>query len=97
MYDFSRIKTLRYVTLPQLLPFFRSTAVTGSGIAWKAGIAAEVIARPTLSIGRHLQDTKVYLLTDQLFAWTLTVILLSILLERMLNRLFKVAGKGGKA
>ena len=70
---------------------------TGSGIAWKAGIAAEVIARPTLSIGRHLQDTKVYLLTDQLFAWTLTVILLSILLERMLNRLFKVAGKGGKA
>jgi NitT/TauT family transport system permease protein len=97
MYDFSRMKALRYVTLPQLLPFFRSTAATGSGIAWKAGIAAEVIARPTLSIGRHLQDTKVYLLTDQLFAWTLTVILLSILLERMLNRLFKVAGKGGKA
>lgn len=96
VYDFTLGKRVRYVTLPQLLPFFRSAAATGSGIAWKAGIAAEVIARPTMSIGRHLQDTKVYLLTDQLFAWTVTVIVLSILLERGLTHLLKAAGKGEK-
>ena len=93
VYDFSLGNRLRHVILPQLLPLFRSVAATGSGIAWKAGIAEEVIARPAFSIGRHLQDTKVYLLTDQLFAWTLTVIVLSVMLERGLKHLFLSAGK----
>lgn len=93
VYRLSRPAYWRHVTLPQLLPFFRSAAATGSGIAWKAGIAAEVIARPPLSIGRHLQDAKVYLLTDELFAWTLTVILLSLALERVLTRALAAAGK----
>ncbi len=96
VYRFSTGNRVRKVVLPQLMPFFRSAAAAGSGIAWKAGIAAEVIARPPLSIGRHLQDTKVYLLTEQLFAWTLTVIVLSILLERVLKRLLSAAGKGEK-
>ena len=45
-------------------------------------MAAEVIARPALSIGKNLYESKLYLNTEELFAWTAMVILLSMLLER---------------
>lgn len=78
--------TLRRVRLPQLAPFLVTAATTGMGLAWKSGIAAEVIARPPLSIGRQLQDAKIYLETPAVFAWTITAVGLSLLLEALLRR-----------
>ena len=93
-YDFTWRKKLKYIHIPSLLPYFYSSVAAGTGIAWKAGIAAEVIAKPELSIGKHLQDTKVYLLTDRLFAWTATIIMLSVLFEKLLKTaVAKAAGR----
>ncbi|MCW5951563.1 MAG: ABC transporter permease subunit [Propionibacteriaceae bacterium] len=78
--------TLRRVRLPQLAPFFVTASTTAMGLAWKSGIAAEVIARPPLSIGRQLQDAKIYLETPAVFAWTITAVGLSLLLEGLLRR-----------
>lgn len=78
--------TLRRVRLPQLAPFFVAASTTAMGLAWKSGIAAEVIARPPLSIGRQLQDAKIYLETPAVFAWTITAVGLSLLLEALLRR-----------
>ena len=58
-------------------------------MAWKSGIAAEVISMPKLSIGRSLYEAKLYIETPELFAWTLTVIILSIITEKVLTVLFK--------
>ncbi len=85
MYRFSRWKRLRYIYLPSLRPALISACVTGLGFAWKSGIAAEVIALPAVSIGKYMNDAKVYLETADLFAWTLTVILLSMALEKLLK------------
>lgn len=85
VYAFSRTKLLRKIYVPSVLPYFYTACATGLGFAWKASIAAEVIARPIHSIGVRLQDAKVYLQTEQLFAWTATVILISILLETALK------------
>ena len=79
---FSKILTSIY--LPSVKPFFLTAAVNGLGFAWKSGVAAEVICRPEWSIGKQLQDAKVYLETPEVFAWTAVVILLSLLLERLL-------------
>ena len=38
-------RTLRGVYLPQVLPYFRSAVSAALGLCWKAGTAAEVIAR----------------------------------------------------
>jgi NitT/TauT family transport system permease protein len=54
------------------------------GLAWKSGIAAEVICRPDFSIGKQLQNAKIYLETPDVFAWTITIVLLSMLLEKLL-------------
>lgn len=81
-YHFSRKNILRYIYIPSVLPALLSALTTAIGFAWKAGIAAEVISTPKDSIGAQLYNAKVYLETVDLFAWTLVVILLSLLFEK---------------
>ena len=52
------------------------------GLAWKSGIAAEVIGLPSGSIGERVYEAKIYLSTPDLFAWTVTVIVMAFLFER---------------
>lgn len=71
-------RSIRYVYLPQVFPFFLSGCQIALGTSWKSGIAAEVIGMPTGSIGEKLQQAKVYLDTPDLFAWTLVIVLVSL-------------------
>ena len=93
-YRFSRGKTLRLCRLPALLPPFSSSLATAMGLAWKAGVAAEVLCQPKFAIGTQIYRTKTLFSTPQLFAWTLVVILLSLLMERGMGRLLKGRWKG---
>lgn len=84
-------RRIRYIYLPQVMPFFKSGCGSALGLCWKAGIAAEVIGMPTGSIGEKLQQAKVYLDTPDLFAWTLVIVLVSLLFERMFIALLNKA------
>jgi NitT/TauT family transport system permease protein len=77
------LRTVRYIYVSQVLPYFRTGAAIGLGLCWKAGIAAEVIGIPTGSIGEKLYKAKIYLQTPDIFAWTLVIILISLLFERV--------------
>ena len=81
-YRFGPWKTLRLIYVPSLSPYLRAAVATSLGLAWKSGVAAEVLSSPRLAIGRSLADAKLYLQTPDLFAWTLTVIVLSLVMER---------------
>ncbi|HPU17525.1 MAG TPA: hypothetical protein PLZ27_02510, partial [Bacillota bacterium] len=74
---------------PAVSSDFRSSLITSIGLSWKAGVAAEIIAIPRLSIGRNMYEAKVYLETPDLFAWTAVVVILSLIFERLLTRLLK--------
>ncbi|MDD3921664.1 MAG: ABC transporter permease subunit [Eubacteriales bacterium] len=87
VFHLGRKKTLRHIYLPSILPQYIAVSTTALGFAWKSGVAAEVIASPALSIGRSLIESKLYVETPDLFAWTLAVILLSVLLEWLVVRL----------
>lgn len=91
-YRFSGGKTLRLIYLPALRPYFSAGFLTAVGLAWKSGVAAEVICPPKLAIGTQIYQAKLALETPELFAWTLTIIVLSLLLEALARRL--LAGKG---
>lgn len=80
-------RVFRHIHLPAVMPFFLAAARTGMGLAWKAGVAAEVLAAPRLGIGRALYEAKVYLESEELFAWTAVIVAISVLLERGLVRL----------
>ncbi len=96
MYRFSRWKKIRYLYAPSVRPAFLAACMTGLGFAWKSGIAAEVIALTPDSVGKHLSDAKNYLEYPDLFAWTLTVILLSMALEACLKALARKRKGEGK-
>ncbi len=96
VYRFGWWKTLTRLTIPSVMPFFLTACVSGLGFAWKSGIAAEVICRPALSIGRQLQGAKLTLETPEVFAWTAVVVVLSIVLERLLLRLTRVLTPVGR-
>ncbi len=95
VFRFPRLKILRHIYLPSVIPAFMASCRSSVGLAWKAGVAAEILIVPAVSIGRMLSDAKQYLETVDLFAWTLAVILLSLLLELCLLFLIKLI-KGRK-
>ena len=80
-----------------MLPYFTSGCSTGLGLAWKAGVAAEVLCQPRMAIGSRLYGAKITLETPDLFAWTIVVIVLSFLLESALGALFRRIGGRAKA
>ena len=99
-YRYTAWKRLRHLYWPSVMPHFAAACANGLGFAWKSGIAAEVIAKPMFSIGKNLQDAKVYLETPSLFAWTLVVIVLSLALEKLLKAALKnirTRKEGGQA
>lgn len=77
-------RRVRYIELPQVLPYFQAACAVSLGLCWKSGIAAEVIGMPEGSIGERLQQAKVYLDTPDLFAWTFVIVVLSLGFEKLM-------------
>ena len=73
---------IRYIYASQILPFFRAGCILALGLCWKSGIAAEVIGLPENTIGENLYNAKIYLNTPDLFAWTLVIVVISVMFER---------------
>lgn len=98
-YRFGPWKTLRLVYVPSVLPHFAAGLNTAVGLAWKAGVAAEVICRPRLAAGTQIYNAKLALETPDLFAWTAVVIAMSLCLEQVMARLLRslAHGKGAAA
>ena len=93
MADAYRIRTLkriRYIYLPYLVPYLESAISISLGLAWKSGIAAEVIGLPDGSIGERVYEAKIYLSMPDLFASTVTVIILAFVFERVFLYLSRI-------
>lgn len=82
-------KKLLKLYIPSVKPYFISAATTAMGLAWKAGIAAEVICNPKMSIGNGIYESKIYFEPPAMFAWTAVVIILSIMLEKIMLSILK--------
>jgi NitT/TauT family transport system permease protein len=64
-------------------------------MAWKAGVAAEIIGTPDGSIGKMLYLSKIYLDTDDLLAWTVIIVIISVSSEKLFMWVLKkVLGYG---
>ena len=81
---------LFYLYRPGVRPFLVSSLKVAVGMSWKSGVAAEVIGMTEFSIGGQLYLSKVYMDTVGVFAWTVTVICLSVVFERLLLALTNV-------
>ncbi len=93
VYKFSFGKKLKYIYLPSAVPSFISGCETAIGLGWKAGVAAEVICMSRGTVGKALKDSQVYMETAELFAWTAIIIIISLILEKLLAKLFDIIFK----
>lgn len=85
VFRLTAVKKLVHIYIPQTLPYILSAGSLAIGMAWKAGVAAEVIGLARSSIGNELYKAKLYLMTPELFAWTIVIITLSIFCELVLK------------
>lgn len=76
-------KKIKNIYLPAVRPAFVTACSVGLGFCWKSGIAAEVIGLPKNSIGGELYKAKLYLMTPELFAWTIVIVAISVLFEKL--------------
>ena len=76
-------RRLRFIYIPEVIPFYQAAATLSNAMSFKAGIAAEIIGLPQGSIGERLYEAKIYLNTPELFAWTIVIIVLSIVFNRL--------------
>ena len=86
-------RVIRYIFLPQLLPFWQGAFKLAIGMSFKSGIAAEVIGQPLGTIGNGLYQAKIYLETGELFAWTIVTVLIAFICERLITLLLKLPVK----
>ncbi len=93
VFHLSPWKKLTRIRLPALLPYFLAAARSAVSLSWKAGVAAEVLCVPEHSIGRAIFEGKQYLMTEDLFAWTLTVILISVAVEALTLALLRLGDR----
>ena len=75
--------------LPNLKKYLVPSIITSVGLAWKSEVATEIIAYTTNSIGQLINDGKYNLDTPTVFAWTLIVIIFSVIFEALTKILFR--------
>lgn len=89
-------KKIWYIYRPALMPYLLAGSRIALGMAWKSGVAAEVIGVPDCSIGEKLYMAKIYLSTADLFAWTFVIIVVSKVFEWLFLSLLQAAAKAAK-
>ena len=83
VFRMSWIKKIRYIYAPEIFPYIISNCKIALGMCWKAGISAEVIGLPSKSIGEQMYLSKLYLMTDELLAWSIAIIIVSVIFEKL--------------
>lgn len=83
VFGLGRMDRLRAIYAPAVLPFLLSAVKIALGMCWKSGLAAEVIGQPRMSVGEALYKAKIFYATDEVFAWTLAIIIVSVGFERL--------------
>lgn len=89
VFSLSKGKRFWRLDLPQVASFTLSAGKTALGLAWKAGVAAEVLALPKHSVGYEIYNAKMYLESEALFAWTIAIIAFSVILEKIMFAILK--------
>ena len=92
----SWVLKVKRIYFPAIKPFFLSALSTSVGLAVKAGVAAEVVAYIPDSIGKKLSDAKSFMEPADLLAWTVVIIIISLLIEKAVRAMTKSSGRRSK-
>lgn len=83
VFKLSYFNKIKYIYLPSVKPAILSSSKLATGFAFKSGVAAEVIGLVSHSIGNNIYQSKLYFETDKLFAWTIVLLIMSFIFEKL--------------
>lgn len=89
VFKMSFFARLRYVYIPHLRPYISNALAVSVGLCFKSGIAAEVIGYPMGSVGAQMYLAKTGLNMPDLFAYTVVIVLISVLCEKLIAYLLR--------
>ncbi len=75
-----RWKVMTKIYLPTILPYFFSGARLAFGFSWRVSLVAETIGSSS-GVGYRLRQAADLIKTDQVFAWTLTLVIMMATIE----------------
>ncbi len=82
VFELTKLQRFRILIMPSILSYLLPAIITSVGLAWKAEIAAEIMTNS--NIGRLIYDYKtVSYDTASIFAWTVIIVSLSIIFEKV--------------
>jgi NitT/TauT family transport system permease protein len=73
-------KVMTKIYLPTVMPYFFSGARLAFGFGWRVSLVAETIGASS-GVGYRLRQAADLIQTDQVFAWTITMIAMMVALE----------------
>ena len=85
VYRVGRLRIVREVYVPAIMPFIISGASSAMGIGWRAIIIGEVLSQPRYGIGTVMHSAQTFLNVDAVIAWTIIAVLLSYIFERIIR------------
>lgn len=90
VFSLNRRETIRYIVVPESKESFLASVSVSVGMAWKAGVAAEVLAYSSGTIGRQMHQARLYLDMESLLAWTLVLVLAAFVSEHLILLVFRL-------
>ena len=87
VYNMSRLNSFRYIYMTGVYPYLETQLKIALGMCFKAGISAEIIGLVSDTIGTSMYYAKMYLLSAELFAWSIVVIAVSFIIEKLILKL----------
>src|SRR5688500_10615222 len=73
-------KVMTKIYLPTILPYFFSGARLAFGFGWRVSLVAETLGSSS-GVGYRLRQAADLIQTDQVFAWTLTLVIMMATIE----------------
>ncbi len=88
IFEFSKSNKYKYIYMESAKSYFLSSIELTSSMAWKASIAAEILAFPKISMGTAVRNAKIFLDMDTIFAFVVAIIVFSKLSSIISTKFF---------
>lgn len=91
--DTKRFNIMYKIQLPLAMPSIRTGLFQSIGLGFKVIVMAEFISQTTQGIGGRLYNGNISINYAEVFAWTMLIIIIVIILEQCLKRIKKIYHK----
>lgn len=93
IYCFSKKKMITKIIIPSIIPYFQSALQIVIGLGWKIIVMGEVLSTNN-GIGGELTNARVNIETEYVFAWTIIIVMLFYITNKVASYIFNNKVKG---